>query len=449
MSSLTGGGIPTFQPPTFNEASGVLGQIQTQAATVNDVFQEVQAILREIRALEAPEQPVRAEGETDEAWTKRQNDFQVAMGNFQRQLANLNDNLRKTFRKLGQMQAKLRRLESQDLPAAQRRDAEKIRQAVEEGLGALRAAGESLKGASEESDFSARKEDTKIEIRVIEEHIDIRLKDDPSFKEVISAFSLYANTIGTTGGPAFQDAMRNAGLNMPDFMANSNAQVISGLDPSSLQTLTSIAATAGALSVSGGGAPQNTSDLQGRWAEFISKQNLGGATDVNALVQMVLREAYMENTKDLHFYAQKVRYYNQMKKNIREELTAARKFLSNYAGQESDAAVNWNNYANSTGGKGPVAFSSTPNMDTGTPTPADPTGTQVGGTDGLASNKDGLEGYIQKLEEQLNSVGDDAQLANVDLQNMLQKQQQTLQMMSNISKMLHDTAMAIIRKIGA
>ena len=30
---------------------------------------------------------------------------------------------------------------------------------------------------------------------------------------------------------------------------------------------------------------------------------------------------------------------------------------------------------------------------------------------------------VQALEEQLNSIGDDAQLANVDLQNMLQKQQ--------------------------
>lgn len=52
------------------------------------------------------------------------------------------------------------------------------------------------------------------------------------------------------------------------------------------------------------------------------------------------------------------------------------------------------------------------------------------------------------LERKLDSVGDDAQLANVDLQNLLQKQQQTLQMMSNISKELNDTAMAIIRKIG-
>ena len=35
-----------------------------------------------------------------------------------------------------------------------------------------------------------------------------------------------------------------------------------------------------------------------------------------------------------------------------------------------------------------------------------------------------------------------------DLQDMLQKQQQIIQMMSNISKVIHDTRMAIIRKIG-
>jgi hypothetical protein len=50
-----------------------------------------------------------------------------------------------------------------------------------------------------------------------------------------------------------------------------------------------------------------------------------------------------------------------------------------------------------------------------------------------------------ELSEEL---GDDAQLANVDLQNILQKQQQTVQMMSNISKMLFDTAQSVIRKMG-
>ena len=45
-------------------------------------------------------------------------------------------------------------------------------------------------------------------------------------------------------------------------------------------------------------------------------------------------------------------------------------------------------------------------------------------------------------------MGDDGKLANAELQNVLQKEQQTLQMMSNLLKMMHDTAIAIIRKIG-
>ncbi len=64
----------------------------------------------------------------------------------------------------------------------------------------------------------------------------------------------------------------------------------------------------------------------------------------------------------------------------------------------------------------------------------------TGGTD--------LGTYLEGLEDQLNPVGDDAQLGNIDMQNALQKQQQTIQMMSNISKVLHDTSMSVIRKMG-
>lgn len=60
----------------------------------------------------------------------------------------------------------------------------------------------------------------------------------------------------------------------------------------------------------------------------------------------------------------------------------------------------------------------------------------------------GMEDYIKTMEDKLNSIGEDAQLANVDLQNALQQQQQTLQMLSNISKVLHDTALAIVRRIA-
>ncbi len=75
-------------------------------------------------------------------------------------------------------------------------------------------------------------------------------------------------------------------------------------------------------------------------------------------------------------------------------------------------------------------------------------GMTIGGIEEGATAQEILDGYIKDAEDSISTIGDDAQLANVDLQNALQKQQQTLQMMSNISKMLHDTAMSIIRKIG-
>jgi hypothetical protein len=52
------------------------------------------------------------------------------------------------------------------------------------------------------------------------------------------------------------------------------------------------------------------------------------------------------------------------------------------------------------------------------------------------------------LERQFESTGDDAQLANTDLQSALQKQKQTLQTLSSVMKAQHDTAMAVNRKIG-
>jgi hypothetical protein len=69
-------------------------------------------------------------------------------------------------------------------------------------------------------------------------------------------------------------------------------------------------------------------------------------------------------------------------------------------------------------------------------------------SDQLLDVEEQVKGEIAAWEEKLNSIGDDAQLANIDLQNMLQKQQQTLLMMSNISKMLSDTASAVIRMMS-
>jgi hypothetical protein len=139
------------------------------------------------------------------------------------------------------------------------------------------------------------------------------------------------------------------------------------------------------------GEPLATIDSM--WESFVKKSKnelaaleTGETTvDVNEVINQVLSEAYLEANNDLQIFAERVKFLNAMKKQIRDEIARTRKTLEN---------------------------------------------------------------YIDSLEEKLSSIGDDAQLANIDLQNLLQKQSRTIQMLSTLSKMLHDTAMAVIRKIG-
>jgi hypothetical protein len=175
---------------------------------------------------------------------------------------------------------------------------------------------------------------------------------------------------------------------------------------------------------------------------------VASGSDIEALVQQVLRESYLQATEDLRSYAEKVRYFNQCKKAIRDYLQKLRDYRVNVisaahtrgvdlcSGNEKDLRVLaevFKQCAHTYSGGDLEYELCIPNR------------VPVTGVNSFES----LDKEIERWEARLASLGDDAQLANVDLQNILQKQQQTLQMMSNISKMLYDTAMAIIRKIGA
>lgn len=173
----------------------------------------------------------------------------------------------------------------------------------------------------------------------------------------------------------------------------------------------------------------------------------GDEADVDALVQTVLRQSYLEATEDLRDYAEKVSTYNRQKKAVRAYLSALRKFKANVfavarergvdlcRANEKDVAILTEVLEKAATSHNVGAIEYELCVPDRVPAAA-------------VKNLDMLEAEIAHWEERLNTIGDDAQLANVDLQNMLQKQQQILQMMSNISKASHDTAMSIIRKIG-
>lgn len=135
-----------------------------------------------------------------------------------------------------------------------------------------------------------------------------------------------------------------------------------------------------------------TKAINSRWEKFVkmAKNELSPSktgeskVDINEVIQHILSETYLKANNDLQNNAQRLKFLNDMKIQIREELAKTRKTT---------------------------------------------------------------EDYITSIEERLSTIGEDAQLANIDLQNMLQKQQQTIQMLSNMSKVLHDTALAVIRNM--
>jgi len=170
-------------------------------------------------------------------------------------------------------------------------------------------------------------------------------------------------------------------------------------------------------------------------------------TDPNALVQHVLRESYLQTTEDLRYYAEKVRYFNQQKKVVRDYVQALREFAANARTATREAGID-----PCSADAGDAGFVAKTLEERSRPYPLDTTARELCIPDRIPragiTSIGALEAEIARWEAKLNSIGDDSQLANVDLQNILQKQQQTLQMLSNISKMLHDTATSVIRKIG-
>ncbi len=188
----------------------------------------------------------------------------------------------------------------------------------------------------------------------------------------------------------------------------------------------------------------------------------GPCNDVAGMVEGALRESYLMQVEDMRDYANRVKWFNFMKKELRELIQEHRDLLVKWTadrGGNSDPN-DWDGCGQDgqpRSGNVPRDFNpgSVPetNPDGSFKEPNEPwippggTRTENGQTFPVHTREQ-IENHVKKLEDQLTSLGDDAQLANVDLQNGLQKMQQTLQMMSNISKMLSDTALGIIRKFG-
>jgi chromosome segregation ATPase len=137
----------------------------------------------------------------------------------------------------------------------------------------------------------------------------------------------------------------------------------------------------------------------------------GSPVDINSLIQRVLSESYQMMNNDLRRYEDKVRMFHDLVARLRETLKQLRGELMQLQEQYRRSWI-------------------------------------VRQRAEIREKIAQLESQISVLEAKILTTEHDAELANIDLQNALQKKQQILQTLSNVSKLLHDTAMAIIRKVG-
>jgi hypothetical protein len=157
------------------------------------------------------------------------------------------------------------------------------------------------------------------------------------------------------------------------------------------------------------------------WKQLVSKSK---NMDIHGAINLVIDEAKQETNRNVNQRRSKTQKYDAIKGNISQEISVNRSILSRAVGkiqpiQEKIYVIERGNPDKFTVQKGNVI-----------------------------NTRSELENYVKNLEGILNRMGDDSQLANLDLQNALQKQQQLIQMISSIEKTLGDSAMAVIRKIG-
>ena len=163
--------------------------------------------------------------------------------------------------------------------------------------------------------------------------------------------------------------------------------------------------------------------IQGPWTRFIEGiRESGMEVEVPVLVQYVLRESYSETKEARTFEEIKSKFFVDLEAELQAEITRARELAAAVEGEEDAAslpeAIREKQFASGPGPNGEVIYQ-----------------------DGAAvSTKGELDAYIQKLEGRLSDTREEAQLANAVLQNRIQSQEQALQNISDIAKMLEEAA---------
>lgn len=176
----------------------------------------------------------------------------------------------------------------------------------------------------------------------------------------------------------------------------------------------------------------NQSGARSQWEGVVqayASGNDASGTDIHAMIQYVLREAYLEQVESQRDKAERVQYLNKQKKALHKHLAEMRKAARELSRRGVPPKIKLTVIASA-------------------PSPHRPGATEPQFRwDSRTMDKVALDAYITNLRKRLSNSEDEAQLANIDLQKTVQKQQQMMDIMSNIAKMMNDTAKSVIHNM--
>lgn len=166
VNSVGAGAIAsTIQSPQFSKASQVMARIEQKVGQIAELFANLQSIIAELEALEPPSVP--GEGATDEEKSSYNNKLEA----FQEKVAQLNKNIEDVSEKLTEAQSELDSLQQQDLPTAEREDAQNLKNALDQAKKAMEAAFSEVndkdKKSGDQSDLTSRVARRQVSVGVV------------------------------------------------------------------------------------------------------------------------------------------------------------------------------------------------------------------------------------------------------------------------------------------
>ena len=181
-----------------------------------------------------------------------------------------------------------------------------------------------------------------------------------------------------------------------------------------------------------------------QFAQFIKSVKAGtdhlSQSDIEALINVVLRQSYLDQMEDLRQVAEKVEHINSQKKAVRDHLDKLRGIKERGENSQKSRRIMEPVIRVYSFKRVSLATIQKPTMQLGKPRVHTPQAMAL-----LRANE--IEQEIDKWEECLAELSEQGEIASLDLQRMMQQQARMFQTISNIAKVLHDVAMASVRNM--